>query len=227
MDWEVIGRGIHQLRVLRGESQEKLARLAGLGVSTIYNAEQGKAIGRRSLLKICAVFEIPIEELLRPKQVRLTPESGGVVHRYAASVWVVAADRRTTVPPDDFARIQSAEERLRLGRLGLVTTFCTTTSFIMPHGPGLIFVELFHRFEGAVNEGLYRECTVRCEQGRLRICIAGEAIELAPGDVVGYYAKDMEWAEPAEPVGPTGFPVVFTWTGAVRTGGPPPGSQKT
>jgi len=226
MDWQAIGEGIRRLRSLRGESQERLARLAGVGVSTVYHAERGKPIRQGSLLKICAVFDVPFEELLRPKQVALSPDVGVVVHRNAANIWIVAVDLRKNVPADDFTRIQNAEERLRLGRLGMVAAFCTTPSFIMPNGPGLTFVELFHRFEGGVNEGLYRECTIRCDQGGLRLCITGKVIELEVGDLVAYFAKDMEWAEPITPTGPTGLPVLFTWSGAVRIGSPPPKYEK-
>lgn len=225
MDWQAIGRNIYKIRTLRGESQEKLAELAGLGISTIYNAEQGKPIGERSLFKICTVFTMPVEELLRP-QLPLSREEGVAVHRCANSFWIAALDYRANIPSDDYARIQSAEERLRLGRLGFVGAFCTTTSFIMPNGPGLAFIELYRWFDGPINEGLYRECTIRVEQSRLRICVRDKIVELDEGDVVGYYSEELEWAEPAEPIGPTGLPVLFTWTGAVRVGNPPPSGKK-
>lgn len=221
MDWEAIGKGIHRLRILRGESQEKLARLAGIGVSTIYHAEQGQPIRRASLLRICEAFDVPIEELLRPKQ-SLSREKGFLVHRHPESIWIVAVDLRKSIPSDDFARIQNAEERLRLGRLELVAAFCTTSSFIMPNGPGLTFIELFHRFEGGINEGIYREGILRCDAGSVRLGLAGQIVELGAGDMVGYYSEDLKWAEPATPVGPTGFPVLLTWTGAVRYGNAPP-----
>lgn len=225
LDWEDVGRKIYQARIIRGESQEKLARLADLGVSTIYHAERGRPIGMRSLLKICAAFDTSLEEILRPKQAPLSADTSHLVHRCAESIWTVGVDLRSKVPPDDYSRIQSEDERLRLGRLGLVAAFCTTTSFIMPFGPGLTFVELYRRFEGGVNVDIYRECTLRCERGELRLCIDGEIVELGVGDVVGYHPRDLQWAEPIAPIGPNDFPVLFTWTGAVRTGSPPPGHE--
>ncbi|MBN9500491.1 MAG: hypothetical protein BGO01_07785 [Armatimonadetes bacterium 55-13] len=62
--------------------------------------------------------------------------------------------------------------------MGFVAAFCTTNSFIVPNGPGLTFIELYRRFEGPINEGLYRDAVLRCEQGAVRLSAAGRVQNL-------------------------------------------------
>lgn len=221
IDWPQVGRNVRQARIIRGHSQEDFARKAGLSVSTLYHVEQGLAINYRSFLKICSAFETSVDSLTRRHQNVLTENDDFLALRREDQLWTVEVESRSRVPEDDLSRIQQPEERLRLGRLGLVNVFFCTTNFIMPEGPGFVLLELYRRLTDPFNSIIYRDCLLTSLQGTARLHIGESITELRPGDVIGYRSRDMVWMEPAEPIGNNGLPVILTWTGAVRVGSPP------
>ena len=217
-DWTLIGNNVRRGRLLRGYSQEALARLAGLSISTIRHVEGGRPIRMRSLLRVAESFDETIESIRMPNGAVLTHEVDYVSFREVSATWVSGSvDRRSNVPVDNHRRIQDPAERARLGRLGLLAMFLSNTGFLMPEGPGLIFIELYDRSEGDLNGLLYRDCTIACVAGKARLRIGESILEMIPGDVMGYRSKDLVWMEPAEE---SELPVRLTWTGAVRLGSP-------
>lgn len=207
--------------MLLGHSQEDLARKSGLAPKTIYRLERGLSVSRRSLLKACDALDVVPAQLQVPYPPTAAP-CGYSVHRNGSHVWFTfGMDKRGKTTVDDFERIQTPEERLRLGRLGLVTAFGSALEFIMPEGPGILVMEVYGRIEGNVNGTLYRECVYACGQGRLRIGVLDEVVELGKGDALGCRSADVRWIEPAAPIGHQGSPTMLTWTGAVRVGNAP------
>ena len=216
-DWTAIGHNVRRMRIVQGVSQRELARRSGLAISTVYHLERGAPVSRRTLLKLCEGMGETFDSLRTRNQSVLTDDHDFVVFHREAAIWTAYGEGRDRVPDDDIERIQSPEERLRLGRLGFVTLFGHLTNFIMPEGPGLVTFELYGRYPFAFNKEIYRDCLLSCLQGRVRLRIGGSTLELGDGGVVGYRSRDLEWIEPVEG---GELPVRLTWTGAVRIGSP-------
>jgi len=221
IDWARIGRNIRQARIIRGHSQEEFAAMAKLSITTLFHIEKGRPISRTSLIKVSAALQESLDSLKLRNRVALADEADCRIFRRSQGLWTVELETRAKVPEDDLRRIQDPSERLRLGRLGLVIGFFCTTNFIMPDGPGVVFIELYRRLQDQFNAIIYRDCLLTCTRGRARVGIGDTVVEMDEGDVVGYHSKDLTWMEPAEPVGQDGLPTILTWTGAVRLGGRP------
>lgn len=217
VDWSRIGQNVRRMRIGQGISQEELAERAKVSTATIYNVERCASVSHRTLLKICDALNEPLDSLRTRQQSVLAEDQDCVLFRGDSAAWIVFGESRTWVPEDDVMRIQSPEERMRLGRLGFVPLFAHTTNFIMPEGPGLVNLELYSRYPDTFNSTIYRDCLLGCVEGRLRLCIGKTVAELGPTDVVGYRSKDLVWMEPAEG---SDLPVRLTWTGAIRVGLP-------
>ena len=215
----------------QGYSQDDLARRSGLAPKTIYRLERGLAVSRGSLLKVCEALEVLPEQLCAlpmpsPRPVYGVHQLYGV-HRQGESVWfMIGGDLRVRVPEDNFERTQHREERLRLGRQGLVAAFGYSLSFMMPEGPGIVMLELFGRLDGPFNATMYRECVLSCARGGVRVGVGDDVVELVEGEALGYRSKDLRWMEPLAPTDSDGLPSTLTWTGAVRVGNLPGESRK-
>lgn len=214
LDWALIGINVRRARILRGFTQADLAERARVGISTVYHAEQGRPLSRRSFEAICeGLGSLPDHIRARGRR-HLTDDLTLLVHRQAEGVWTSQRDLRIKTPDDNLARIQNPEERIRLGRLGLVPQFLCAATFIMPEGPGPLFLELYGRNEGAINQTIYRDCLLMCQEGGLRARVGDEETTLGPGDLLGYRSRDLRWMEP---VGDR-LPARLLWIGAVRLG---------
>ena len=231
MDWSSIAWEVRGLRMTQGYSQDDLARRSGLAPKTIYRLERGLAVSRGSLLKVCKALEVLPEQLCAlpmppPRPVYGVHHLYGV-HRHGESVWfMIGGDLRVRVPEDNFERTQRREERLRLGRQGLVAAFGCSLSFMMPEGPGIVTLELFGRLDGSFNATVYRECVLSCARGGVRVGVGDDIVELVEGEALGYRSKDLRWMEPLVPTDNDGLPTTLTWTGAVRVGNLPGESRK-
>jgi len=217
LDWGVIGENVRQSRCIQGKSQANLAQSAGLGISTIYQVERGMPIGARSFRKIADALDTSPDRLKIPPQTLLAPTLRALVHRPGDNFWTMTHDQRSRNPEDNLSLIQDAKERLRLGRLGLVSAFCAATSFIMPEGPGLVNLEVFGKVP-LFNATIYRFAMLSCTKGRLRLVFSDETVEIGEGEIAGYRTEDLQWMEPASPVDPVDLPVLVTWIGSVRVG---------
>jgi len=220
-DWRRIGRNVRQARIIRGRSQEDFAAHSRVSVTTLYQVERGQAISQRSLLKICAALGESPGSIRTRDRIILNSDLDCLVFRAAECLWTVELEVRAKVPEDDLRRIQDPRERLRLGRLGLVIAFFSTPNFIMPEGPGVVFIELYRRFADDFNSIIYRDCLLTCTQGRARVMVGETVVEMEEGDVMGARSKDYRWMEPIDPVGADGHPVILTWMGGVRVGSSP------
>lgn len=216
-DWQRIGQNARRMRIGQGISQEELAQRAGVSVVTVYNVERCVPVSRRTLLKLCAGLNEPLDSLRTRNQSVLSEDRDCMLFRSDAAAWIVFGETRGWVPEDDVARIQNADERLRLGRLGFVPLFAHTTNFIMPEGPGMVKLELYGRYADTFNATVYRECVVECIAGRARFQVGTSVAELGPGDVIGYRSRELAFMEPVEG---EELPVRLTWMGAVRVGSP-------
>lgn len=208
--------------MMRGLSQEELARRSGVAVKTIYRGELGAPMRTGTFAKICKALDSTMEQL---KVGTLQSVSGNVkfgFHPADREFWIYSrATRRTNTPDDELERIQNPEERKRLGLTGLVPTFGTVMDFIMPQGPGLLKIELYGKFMERLNDAIYREGIFMPIQGRVRIGILEDVVELGPGDMMGYHTKDLQFIEPAPEMRPEDLPVVIHWVGGVRIGAIP------
>ena len=214
-----LARNVRRLRMMQGKGQEDLARLSGVSPKTIYRLESGVPTSRRSLLKVCAALEVSLAMLHETPAPPVAGDGDYDVHRGSAAVWyAMGPDRRTQIPRDDFERIQDPEERRRQGWLGIMSNFASTLGFVMPEGPGRVMIELYARWEGTINDTVYRECLLVVERGTVRVGVLDDVVELSDGDVLGYRSKDLRWLEPTLPVGSVELPAILTWTGAVRLG---------
>lgn len=217
-DWNLIGYNVRQGRIMRGYSQEEFATNAGVALSTVYHAEKGMPISRRSLSKICAALDESFDSIRTRKRRLLTNDIDYLLYQGGSSPWTGDLDSRKNVPDDNFQRVQDPQERMRLGRLGLVKVFLSTTNFVMPQGPGLTFIELFDRIDEPINSVIYRDCLITCTAGAARLSINGKVVELGVGDYIGYRSKELDWIEPITPNGSEDLPACLTWIGAVRVG---------
>lgn len=213
-NWKLVGTNIRRARILQGCTQGELALRAGVTPSTVFNAERGRPLIRRSLERICQGLDCSVEHILSRERTHLTPDVDLLVHRSEKAVWTTLSDHRPKVPEDDHARIQNPQERARLGRLRLVPGFVCAATFIMPDGPGPIMLEIYGRFEGSLNPTIYRDCILMCAGGEARVAIADRSVVLGAGDVVGYRSADLQWIEALG----DDLPARLTWVGAVRLG---------
>jgi len=201
LDYELIAFNVRCMRMAHSQTQAELASAAGVDTSTIHRLESGARVHPRTLRKVCAALgeSVSFVSSVLPYG---TPARGRrvFVHRRQELAWFASQDRRKQTPADSQARIQHEEERLRLGRQGLVASF-QAYSFAMPNGPGVSNIEIFERVSCGRNE-TYENCIAFCMRGALRFQIAGEITELQEGDGIGFSADEEAWMEPLKPVGP-------------------------
>jgi len=212
------GRLIQRARVLLDITQAELAERAGITVRTLYRAERGFPARHSSLEKIANGLNMSLDELLREKPVMDGTAQAYVLHRAAENVWSAPIDRRRNVPEDNETRVRSASERRRLGLLGLTPLFLCYPVLVMPEGPGATLLEVYGRYENAINPEVYRDAMMHCLRGGVRLGILDEIVELGEGDFVGYVSRNLRWIEPVAPLGENDPVSLVLWFGAVRLG---------
>lgn len=217
LDFELIAYNVRCMRMAHSQTQADLAKLAGVDKTTIHRLETGAKVRPRTLVKICAVLGEPVSFLNSvlpygtPQHPRAT-----FVHRNAALNWFAMGDRRKRIPEDNQTRIQREEERLRLGRQGLVTSFQAYT-FAMPNGPGMSISEIYGQSVIGPNE-TYEDCVVHCARGELLFRSTRETIHLLEGDGIGFSAEEAATIEPAQAIGPNDYPPLMWFITANRKG---------
>lgn len=214
----LLGHRLQTLRINRGLTQAETARRAGVSAKTLYHLERGEPVRADSVLRICRGLETWPSGLLQDLEQERPPERPFLLHRAADAEWHAPEDRRRAVPEDNAARLRDPAERRRLGGLGFVDCFVSNPNLVMPEGPGTLYFELHRRSEGDINALLFRDSKILCVAGHIRLDIGGDAVELGPGDMVGYRSADLRWGEPARPLGPDEPPPRILWIGAVRVG---------
>lgn len=222
LDWSVVGENIRRARFLQNLTQGELAALSELAVATIHHAEEGRPLVPRTLEKICASLNCGIDHIISRQRTHLTDAVDLLVHRAEEGVWNALGDRRAKIPDDNLERIQSPEERTRLGSLGLVTMFTYALTFILPEGPGTLHLELYGANEGTINEKIYRECVLLCEGGEAELTVVGRSVRLREGDAAAFRTAELVRlsASPERPAR-------LTWIGSGRLGKLPRGKDRT
>lgn len=219
LDAKLVGENVRITRMMLHVSQEELALLSGLGLRTVRRIENGIPTSRSTLNKVCKGLDVTLHQLtVSPTNVVGSQMEYGV-HRRAENVWYYPNTvARPKIPSDEAERIQNPDERIRLGKLGLVPMFACSSSFIMPEGPGVLQMELFGRLEEVFNAEVYRMAVVYCLRGHLEVSLRQGDIALGEGDILGYETNDMRWMQPAAG---QELPVAILWIGAIRVGSIP------
>jgi transcriptional regulator with XRE-family HTH domain len=201
----------------RDLTQAELAKRAGIDPATVHRLEAGKRVHLRSLEKICGEFHVPLELMtsVLPYGTPLEPATM-FIHRQANLTWYAHGDNRKAIPKDSQARIQNEEERLRLGRSGMVDWFQAYT-FAMPSGPGMAVTELFRATQWGPSP-TYRDCVTYCVRGEITLQLRGQTLHLKAGDGAGYSADEITIVGPAIPVGMKDLPPLVWHITANRVG---------
>ena len=200
-----------------GLTQHDVAQRSGVSITTVFGIESGRSTRLSSLNKVCGGMGTDLDEFLKINPTRNMKGPDYVVHRASSIRWHAPIDHRKKVPEDNDDLVQDPEERRRLGKLGLTPLFGYRPRLIMPQGPGTTFIELYGRYNHPLNENVYREALILCQQGNVRIGINDTLVELEPGDVVGFSNHEMRWMEPIFN-DPDDLPTELLWVGAVRSG---------
>ena len=217
LDYSLIAYNVRCMRMAHNLTQSELATLAAVDKATVHRVEAGKRAHLRTLEKIGVALREPVSFLNsvlpygRPEGVREL-----FVHRHEELTWFAIGDRRRHVPTDSQSRIQSQEERLRLGQLGLVPWFQAYT-FAMPNGPGMSCSEIYAPVDFGPNE-TYEDCIAFCVRGELLFTVREETRLLSPGDGIGYRAEEPASTRPATPVLPGDLPPLLWFITANRKG---------
>lgn len=214
----LLGHRLGVLRINRGLTQAEVAARAGVSAKTVYHVERGVVVRAGSVLRVCRGLETWPSGILDGLEQERRPERPFLLHRAAEAEWYAPEDRRKVVPEDNAASLRDPEERRRLGRLGFVDCFVSNPNLVMAEGPGTMYFELHRRSGGDINALLFRDSKILCVAGHIRLGIGDDAIELGPGDMVGYRSADLRWGEPARPLGEGEPPPRILWIGAVRVG---------
>jgi transcriptional regulator with XRE-family HTH domain len=214
-----LGEKIRGVRMLRGFSQAHLAAAAGVGITTIYKAEQGKTVRREFLRRIIrdGLGSSP-EEFLTSQRVHNAKPADAVwvKHHGDRTVWFVYGDRRRLVPEGNLNLIQDVHERIRLGQLGLAYLFGCGLDYLMPDGPGMLIYEV-HGPTEPVSQN-YRDAIYYVLRGSVRITIAGETVQLDEGESIGCDGTKTVTMDLSKPLQPGQLPPHVQFIGANRVG---------
>lgn len=131
INFQRFGANVRAQRRLRGWSIEMLAKRAGVAPHTVLRIEHG--------VPSTAAKRIRIASALDTLPARLEAEREFVredfaTHTHHDDRWVSLIDYRPQVPEDNADRLQTADERLRLGRLGFVPQFVKVLHCRLPKG---------------------------------------------------------------------------------------------
>ncbi|MEX2243523.1 MAG: XRE family transcriptional regulator [Fimbriimonadaceae bacterium] len=219
LDRELLAENIRGWRVIRGFSQEELAARAGVGITTIYKAEQGKVVRRKYLKKI---VEDGLDGLLEeanssPRLSNLKPDDALYAkHARDRTTWYVYGDHRRRVPENNLQLIQDVQERIRLGRLGFATLFGSGLEYLMPNGPGILLYEV-HGPTDPVSQN-YRDAIYFVLCGSVLLTLKGETVRLDEGESIGCDGRNIVTMDLAEPWQNGQLPPVVQFIGANRIG---------
>lgn len=222
LDWSLVSENIRTWRQAENMTQTQLATQAGLAEMTILTAEKGVPVSMRTLRKIALALDLDLLELCvdrRSMPVKVRPYA---MHRSANRAWIAMGAGQ---PVGRSQRIRSdagEAERRRLASLGFATAFMHSTEFVMPAGPGMVFMELFARFDGALNAPLYEDAILYCVEGDASVGISGDVVSMSAGDAMGYVTERLEYIEPAPE---QELPIRLIWIGANRVGKIPKGGR--
>jgi len=217
LDIALIAFNVRCLRMARNRTQAELAADAKLDVSTLHRLESGRKVHRNSIQKVAEAFGESVSFLNSVLPYGLpTSQRELFVHRQEDLNWFASGDSRKRVPADHQARIQREEERLRLGRLGLVRSF-QAYMVVMPRSPGMSQIEVFARISVGPNP-TYDTFVIACVRGQVVFRMGDQEVALSAGDSVGYSADEEATVEPSAPIGLSDLPPLVWAISANRRG---------
>ncbi len=226
LDWSLVGENIRWWRHATSVTQSELTARSGLTAMTIYNAEKGRPVSTRTLKKIAVALEIPVSELCLDQRLAQNRDQGYFLHRAETTVWWPLGVKRQTGRAEPIYSEIDAAERRRVAILGFVAGFVHSTQFVMPEGPGINYIELYGKLEEAINQTLYKDAILLCQEGEVIATIKGSPVLLANGDAIGFSTKHLTSLEPSPRMTPADLPVRLLWVGANRLGNVPGASPR-
>jgi transcriptional regulator with XRE-family HTH domain len=218
LDWSLVAQNIRLLRQMQDLTRKQVAERAGLTDVTVYNAERGLPVSLRTLRKLASGLTVQLTAICHDRRQVLSKDQAWVIHRAEHPVWSAMGDTRRTARSEGDNVLYEESERRRLADLGFVAGFLRTTSFMMPDGPGIIFVDLYAPNDDALNPRVYQDALLVCLEGEAEVGIRGDLVILKAGDVLGFRPKEMNHLAPGPNVLPSSLPVRLLWIGANRVG---------
>ncbi len=217
LDTALIAFNVRCLRMARNKTQAELAAEAKINVSTLHLLESERKVHRNSILKVADALGATLSFLNSVLPYGFASSRRELfVHRREDLNWYAGGDSRKRVPTDHQSRIQREEERLRLGRLGLVQSFQAYT-VVMPLSTGMSQIEVFGQISVGANP-TYDTFVIVCQRGQVIFRMGEQDVTLSEGDSVGFSADEDALIEPAHPIGPTDLPPLLLAIGANRRG---------
>ena len=170
-------------RLARGLSQADLAREAAVHRTVIARVEDAGLVRPSSLRRIAAALGVTPTWLRRPflgpKPYRLD--------KALNTLWVASnpsfVRRKGLTTPES---LQNDEERKRLGKLGLANAFVRVLNNDLPGGRlhGLV-IESYRKEQDPI--AFPGQMFLYVLQGRIKLSLAEEVMELAEGDTISYW----------------------------------------
>jgi len=214
IDWSLVGENVLLLRQMQKLTQVQLAERAGLSVATLNNAERGQRLSLRTLKKIASGLNADLSGLCYDRRPIPEVDRAFVLHRASDKIWSTMGDKRPEVRSEEKDSVRDPAEQKRIASVGFVAGFMHTTSFVMPDGPGVVFIDLYQLLAGNINGAVYKDALLFCVEGEARVGVRNESVVLSEGDVIGFCPKDMTFMEPTSQT----LPVRLIWIGANRLG---------
>jgi len=217
LDLVLIAFNVRCLRMAHAQTQAELATVAGVDKATVHRLECGHRVHRRSLEKICGGLGESVDFVNSVLPYGLPEDRRKLfIHRQAENNWFASGDRRTRIPADSQARVQQPEERLRLGRQGLVRSF-QAYMVVMPNSPGTSQFEIFERSWVSPNP-TYEDAILLILRGEVIFRAADQVVLLGLGDSIGYSTDEEATVEPVHAIGPSDLPPLLLAITANRRG---------
>lgn len=205
LDATLVAFNVRCLRMARNKTQAELAADANINVSTLHRLETGRKVHRNSIEKVASALGESLSFLSSVLPYGLPSSKRELfVHRRQDLNWFASGDRRKKAPADHQSRIQREEERLRLGRLGLVKSF-QAYMVVMPRSPGISQIEVFERIFVGPNP-TYDTFVIACMRGQVTFRMGDQSVLLSEGDSVGFSADEEATVEPEPPLAPADRP---------------------
>ncbi|MBC8064571.1 MAG: helix-turn-helix domain-containing protein [Chlorobia bacterium] len=219
IDRQLLADNIRTWRTIQGRSQAELAARAGVGITTVYKAEQGKAVRIKYLQRIVELgLDALFEECCQTRRIANTkpPQALYVKHLKERTTWFIYGDHRRLVPAENLLLIQDIQERIRLGRLGLAHLFGCGLDYLMPDGPGMLLYEV-HGPTDPITQN-YRDAIYYVLRGSVLIHLGGETVLLDEGESIGYDGTLTVSMDLPEPLRVGQLPPLIQYIGANRVG---------
>ena len=174
---------IRSARIARGVNQQELAKQAGLHRTVIARAEAGGFCRASTLRKIALALGTTLTCLRRP----FLGEENYRLDRLEDTLWVASNPsfiRRKGIPTRN--PLNDADERHRLGTLGLANAFVRVINNDLPGGRlHAVVVESYRKEQEPV--AFPGQMFLYVLKGHIKFTIEDKSMEMGPGDTVSYW----------------------------------------